>query len=66
GIEGISLEVCTCNIAATQLVKHGLFPCTPVHPTLTINIDMLEFTARLFVHLFPNEHAWASNLSGFL
>ncbi|KAF9507807.1 hypothetical protein BS47DRAFT_1303577 [Hydnum rufescens UP504] len=27
---------------------------------------MLEFTAGLFVHLSPNERAWASNLSGFL
>ncbi|KAF9505549.1 hypothetical protein BS47DRAFT_1259305, partial [Hydnum rufescens UP504] len=57
---------CACNIATTQLVKCGLFPCTPVHPMLAINIDMLEFAAGLFVHLSPNECAWASNLSGFL
>jgi hypothetical protein len=53
-------------MAAVQLVKRGLFPCAPVHPTLAVSIDMLEFVAGLFVHLPPNERAWASNLSDFL
>jgi hypothetical protein len=66
GIEYVTLEVCVCHTAPVQLIKRGLFPCAPVHPTLAVDLAMLEFVAGLFVHLPPNERAWASNLSNFL
>ncbi|KAF9517046.1 hypothetical protein BS47DRAFT_1291472, partial [Hydnum rufescens UP504] len=60
---------CTCNSAnkaAVQLVQYGLFPSALLHPTLAVNIGMLEFVAGLFVYLAPNEQAWTNTLSCFL
>ncbi|KAF9514912.1 hypothetical protein BS47DRAFT_1284158, partial [Hydnum rufescens UP504] len=44
----------------------GLFPCSPVHPALAVSLEMLEFMSKLFVHLAPNEAAWADMLVKFL
>ncbi|KAF9505469.1 hypothetical protein BS47DRAFT_1306579 [Hydnum rufescens UP504] len=52
--------------APVQLVKRGLFPCSPVYPALAVSLDMLEFVSTLFVHLAPNETAWADALTSFL
>ena len=60
------LFACKCTPAPQQLIKHGLFPCTPVFPKLTIELDMLEFAAGLFVNSSPNETAWAATLMEFL
>lgn len=49
-----------------QLVKQGLFPCSPIHLALAISLEMLEFVATLFVHLAPNETAWCDALMVFL
>ncbi|KAF9511120.1 hypothetical protein BS47DRAFT_1299400, partial [Hydnum rufescens UP504] len=57
---------CACKPAAVQLVNHGVFPCAPVHPTLAVDIGMLELVAGLFVHLAPNKQAWMENLYSFL
>ncbi|KAF9503572.1 hypothetical protein BS47DRAFT_1262726, partial [Hydnum rufescens UP504] len=55
----IELCICPCAPAPVQLVKQGLFPCSPVHPALAVSLEMLEFVSELFVHLAPNEAAWA-------
>lgn len=67
-LEHIELHVCGCQsrTAARQLVLRGLFPCAPLHPSLAVSIDMLEFVAELFVHQAPNERAWAATLENFL
>ena len=56
-LESIALTVCGCpsRTAATQLVNRGLFPCAPLHPSLAVSMDMLEFVAELFVQQAPNE-----------
>ncbi|KAF9505284.1 hypothetical protein BS47DRAFT_1306907, partial [Hydnum rufescens UP504] len=51
---------------ARQLVLRGLFLCAPLHPSLAVSIDMLEFVAELFVQQAPNERAWAATLENFL
>jgi Kyakuja-Dileera-Zisupton transposase len=67
-LEHIELHVCGCpsRTAARQLVLRGLFPCAPLHPSLAVSIDMLEFVAELFVQQAPNERAWAATLENFL
>ncbi|KAF9514366.1 hypothetical protein BS47DRAFT_1295139, partial [Hydnum rufescens UP504] len=62
----IELHICPCAPAPVQLVKWGLFPCSPVHPALAVSLEMLEFMSELFVHLAPNEAAWADMLVKFL
>src|SRR5258708_20315436 len=43
-----------------QLVQCGLFPCTPLRPTLVIDIFMLEWATTLFLHMAPNVCAWTT------
>ncbi|KAF9510271.1 hypothetical protein BS47DRAFT_1300342 [Hydnum rufescens UP504] len=52
--------VCVCCLAAIQLVERGFFPCAPLFPTLAVSLNMLEFVASLFLHMAPNERAWAA------
>jgi hypothetical protein len=66
GLDYIELRICSCSPAPVQLVKRGLFPCSPVYPALAVSIEMLEFVSMLFVHLAPNETAWAEALVMFL
>jgi CxC1 like cysteine cluster associated with KDZ transposases len=61
-VEDITLDICKCRPAQVQLVQHGFFPCSPVHPTLAVSLDMLEFVAELFLHIAPNERDWAAML----
>ncbi|KAF9504638.1 hypothetical protein BS47DRAFT_1307870, partial [Hydnum rufescens UP504] len=37
-LEHVQLIICKCNPAAAQLVCRGLFPCTPLSPTLAVNM----------------------------
>lgn len=65
-LKDIQLVVCDQRPAAVQLVRRGLFPCSPLAPTLAVNMDMLEFVSELFVHMAPNERAWAATLTKYL
>ncbi|KAF9508629.1 hypothetical protein BS47DRAFT_1302538, partial [Hydnum rufescens UP504] len=64
-LETIEFHVCGCpsRTAARQLVLRGLFPCAPLHPSLAVSIDMLEFVAELFR---GPDRAWAATLEIFL
>jgi CxC1 like cysteine cluster associated with KDZ transposases len=62
----IDLVVCSHCPAAIQLVGWGLFPCSPLAPTLAVSMDMLEFVSDLFVNMAPNEQAWATTLTKYL
>jgi CxC1 like cysteine cluster associated with KDZ transposases len=65
-LQDITLAVCQCQPAVTQLIQHGVFPCVPVWPSLAVSLDMLEFVAELFVHITPNEREWAAMLEKYL
>ncbi|KAK7435967.1 hypothetical protein VKT23_019374 [Stygiomarasmius scandens] len=47
--ESVTLWASECEPAANQLIRSGLFPCSPVHPTLAVDIRMLDFVTRLFL-----------------
>ncbi|KAF8149681.1 hypothetical protein K438DRAFT_1910421 [Mycena galopus ATCC 62051] len=65
-IEEIRLIVCRCQSAPEQLLHAGLFPCSPTHPSLAIDIGLLDFVMRLFVNIPPNNTAICHTLEGFL
>ncbi|KAF9073004.1 hypothetical protein BDP27DRAFT_1216538, partial [Rhodocollybia butyracea] len=65
-IEQIELWASECSSASVQLVCSGLFPCSPIFPTLTVDIRELDFVQRLFLHIAPNYTAWCSTMSDFL
>ncbi|KAI6094191.1 hypothetical protein EV401DRAFT_1881536, partial [Pisolithus croceorrhizus] len=57
---------CACTPAPIHLMDCGLFACSPVAPTLTVDLHVLEFMRMLFVHLTPNMTAWSETLKSFL
>ncbi|KAJ7477637.1 hypothetical protein FB451DRAFT_1396593 [Mycena latifolia] len=65
-IEHLQLRICACQPAPTQLLKAGLFACSPRHPSLAIDLHVLDFVARLFVNLPPNNTAFCNMLESFL
>ena len=65
-LEQISLEVCSCNSAARQLIERGLFPCSPVAPTLAVDLSVLEFVKDLFTRIAPNVTAWTATMEALL
>ncbi|KAJ7474951.1 hypothetical protein FB451DRAFT_1034933 [Mycena latifolia] len=65
-IEHLQLRICACQPAPTQLLKAGLFACSPRHSSLAIDLHVLDFVARLFVNLPPNNTAFCNTLESFL
>lgn len=66
GCENITINACDCRPAPAQLIKLGLFACAPVAPTLAVDIEVLQFCRRTFVHLPPNVTGWCEATEGFL
>lgn len=65
-IEQIELWASECSKAAVQLVRSGLFPCSPIYPTLAVDIRVLDFVRRLFLRIAPNYTAWCNAATDFL
>ncbi|KAI6098181.1 hypothetical protein F5141DRAFT_1190810 [Pisolithus sp. B1] len=65
-LEEIKINACPCTPAPVCLMKHGLFASTPTAPTLAVDLWVLEFLRKLFVHLTPNTTAWCEALESFL
>ncbi|KII82981.1 hypothetical protein PLICRDRAFT_84208, partial [Plicaturopsis crispa FD-325 SS-3] len=65
-LKKITLTVCPCKPAATQLITRGLFPCAPHAPSLAVDIPVLEFVTNLFVRMPPNVTAWCDAVESFL
>ncbi|KAI6156246.1 hypothetical protein EDD17DRAFT_1779699 [Pisolithus thermaeus] len=65
-LEEIKINACPCTPTPVCLMKHGLFASTPTAPTLAVDLQVLEFLRKLFVHLTPNTTAWCEALEIFL
>ncbi|KAJ7444054.1 hypothetical protein B0H11DRAFT_1696122, partial [Mycena galericulata] len=61
-IEDLDLTVCACAPAAVQRMCAGAFPCAPLSPSLAVDMRVLAFTADLFLHIAPNNTAFAQTL----
>ncbi|KAJ7804414.1 hypothetical protein B0H14DRAFT_2383723, partial [Mycena olivaceomarginata] len=57
-----SLPVCRCSPAKPRLLQGGLFPCSPRHPSLAVNVQVLDFVMSLFVNMTPNNMAFTTTL----
>lgn len=58
--------MCQCTPAPLALLRQGLFGCAPVHPSIAIDIKMLELVTNLFHNMAPNTTAWCESLDAFL
>ncbi|KAJ3831374.1 hypothetical protein F5878DRAFT_502469, partial [Lentinula raphanica] len=65
-IEQVELWASDCSKAAVQLIRSGLFPCSPIFPTLAVDIRVLDFVRRLFLRIAPNYTAWCTAAIDFL
>ncbi|KAI6137136.1 hypothetical protein F5141DRAFT_987675, partial [Pisolithus sp. B1] len=52
------INACHCTPAPVCLMIYGLFASTPTAPTVAVDLWVLEFLKKLFVHLTPNTTAW--------
>ncbi|KAI6127057.1 hypothetical protein F5141DRAFT_1186285 [Pisolithus sp. B1] len=66
GPEEIKISYCACTPAPVHLLKGGLFACSPVTPTLAVDLCVLEFMRTLFVWLTPNTTTQCEALESFL
>ncbi|KAJ3739895.1 hypothetical protein DFH05DRAFT_1529731 [Lentinula detonsa] len=65
-LQKISLTICQCRTAATQLMRLGLFGCAPIFPSLAVDIHLLDFVTHLFLRILPNVTAFCSAIEDFL
>ncbi len=65
-LELVNVRACKCSPAPQQLLEKGYFPCAPYHPTLAVEIRMLQFVTKLFVRVSPNNTAWCATVEDFL
>ncbi|KAJ6581299.1 hypothetical protein B0H19DRAFT_1251527 [Mycena capillaripes] len=65
-LDQISIHICPCSLAAPQLLRRGFFPCTPMEPSLAIELRVLEFVMGLFLNMPPNNTALTKTLEGYL
>lgn len=66
GFQERILSVCACSPASLQLVQAGYFPCSPLRPSLAVDINFLEFVCTGFSIMSPNVTGWARTLQAFL
>ncbi|KIJ30957.1 hypothetical protein M422DRAFT_783872 [Sphaerobolus stellatus SS14] len=64
-IEHRTLFFCDCRPAAATLVRAGLFPCTPLQPSIAFDINLLELITYNMAYTAPNLHGWALSLEWF-
>lgn len=62
GLKKISFKVCTCRPARLVLLSMGYFPCSPMSPTLAIDINVLQLVSQLFLCVGPNVTGWCQTL----
>ena len=65
-LESLMIHSCSCAPVFRQLMQQGLFPCSPLAPTLAVDLQVLEFVTRLFVHIPPNNTGWCKTVEEFL
>ncbi|KAF8334705.1 uncharacterized protein EI90DRAFT_2914624 [Cantharellus anzutake] len=61
------VDLMVCNARPTWhqqkiLVKLGMFPCAPCHPSLAVSIDVLEWVSLLSTFTALNNCAWAATM----
>ena len=47
-LETVEFQTCDCVTLPQALVRNGLFPTAPLHPRISVSIDLLDFYSALF------------------
>lgn len=66
GLKQIVLQTCHCTPAPAALLARGLMASSPTHPTLAVDIKLLEFARLQFLHMVPNTTGWCAALEACL
>ncbi|KIM23140.1 hypothetical protein M408DRAFT_77961 [Serendipita vermifera MAFF 305830] len=53
-LENLALTVCECQPAPDQLLAQGLFPCSPLRPSVAADTNLLELIITSFLYLTLN------------
>lgn len=61
-----TIHPCQCSSAPQALLSRGFFPCSPVAPSLAVDIKLLEFARLQFLHLVLNTTGWCEAMESFL
>lgn len=61
-----TITTCHCSTAPHVLLALGYFACSPVAPTLAVDLKLLEFARLQFLHLVPNTTGWCDAMESFL
>ncbi|KAF9509695.1 hypothetical protein BS47DRAFT_1271100, partial [Hydnum rufescens UP504] len=56
------LSYCECHPLALTLLGIGLFPASPICPSIAFSLGHLLFISKLFIHISPNITAWCSTI----
>lgn len=65
GFKTIQILFCECQSAPLTLLCQGLFACSPVLPTLAVDINLLELVTINSHYLAPNITGWTLTLEWF-
>jgi hypothetical protein len=57
---------CACTSLPVKLLLCGLFPCTPIRPSIAVDISFLQFAREIFLRFGPNTTAMSEALEAFL
>jgi hypothetical protein len=49
-----------------KLLLCGLFPCSPIRPSIAVDISFLQFVREIFLRFGPNVTAISEALEAFL
>lgn len=66
GLKELSLQVCQCQPAPSQLMNQGFFACAPTYPSLAVDLKLLKFTRLQFITMSPNVTGWCKATEMFL
>ena len=66
GLVSVRLCPCVCTPLPVNLVACGLFPCTPIRPSIAVDISFLQFVREVFLRFAPNTTAMSEALEAFL
>lgn len=61
----IILNVCNCHPATDQLIRRGMFPSSPIRPSVAADFRLLDLISTSFMHLALNISGWADLLEDF-
>ncbi|KIJ40045.1 hypothetical protein M422DRAFT_174309, partial [Sphaerobolus stellatus SS14] len=64
-LEETRVHYCQCKPAAVTLMKHGMFACSPIQPSIAFDINLMELISLAMLNMAPNVTGWTLSLESF-